>query len=170
MVVFYFYGPEIKGFDIRLLHLTQIDISAAESGIYENEPARRDDVVRYDDDQTDLYPPNSVKWASEAKNRFIQEATKAQERNQRQTVAVVDDPAAEHRFATEAKQAFLERQREVEEAKKNKARPDIMDIWGEQCPHSGVFENTPAARSADVVAGYSSSEEEETEEGEEEVE
>ncbi|TPP58172.1 hypothetical protein FGIG_03615 [Fasciola gigantica] len=66
---------------------TKIDINAAESGIYENEPARRDDVVRYDDEKRETIP-TTVKWASEAKNRFIQEASKAQERIQRAQVSV----------------------------------------------------------------------------------
>ncbi|VDP72825.1 unnamed protein product [Echinostoma caproni] len=145
---------------------TKIDINAAESGIYENEPARRDDVVRYDDEQTHDYPPTTAKWASEAKNRFMQEASKAQERVQR-TQPVSDTNTSGPGVATQAKQALLEKKKQEEEAAKNKARPDIIDIWGEQCAHSGVFENTPAARSADVVAGHDS-EESEVEESEEE--
>ncbi|KAF6770209.1 hypothetical protein AHF37_11283 [Paragonimus kellicotti] len=116
-------GLETNKFVVLTTHLL-LDITAAESGVYENEPARRDDVIRYDDEQTDDYPPTSVKWASEAKNRFIQEATKAQERVPRTQI----------------------------------------DIWGEHCADSGVFENTPAARSADVVAASPSDEEEEEEE------
>ncbi|KAA3679767.1 uncharacterized protein DEA37_0014551 [Paragonimus westermani] len=150
-----------------------LDINAAESGVYENEPARRDDVIRYDDEQTDDYPPTSVKWASEAKNRFIQEATKAQERVPRtQPVSVIDGQSAEGvevecRFATEAKKAFLERQKTAEEMAKSKSRPEKIDIWGEHCADSGVFENIPAARSADVIAASPSDEEEEEETDEE---
>ncbi|THD24825.1 hypothetical protein D915_004323 [Fasciola hepatica] len=139
---------------------TKIDINAAESGIYENEPARRDDVVRYDDEQAEDYPPTTVKWASEAKNRFIQEASKSQERIQR-AQPVADGEGAGSGLATQAKQALLEKRKQEEEAARNKARPDIIDIWGEQCAHSGVFENTPAAPTADVVAGHDSEESEE---------
>ncbi|TGZ61009.1 hypothetical protein CRM22_008214 [Opisthorchis felineus] len=152
----------------------RVDINAAEGGIYENEPTRREDVVRYDDEQNDDYPSASAKWASEAKDRFMQEASKAQEQVQRtKPIAVVETEAngegtAEYRFASQAKQALIERQRQEEEAAKNKARPGIIDIWGEQCAESGVFENVPAARSADVVAGGMTDEEESEEESEEE--
>lgn len=44
-------------------------------------------MVRYDDEQTQDYPPTTVKWASEAKSRFMQEASKAQERVQRTQVS-----------------------------------------------------------------------------------
>lgn len=151
-----------------------IDINAAESGIYENEPTRRDNVVRYDDDQTDDYPINSVKWASEAKNRFIQEASKSQiTTGSNKTILLVEDghtngngdgASKQARYTTQAKQAFLERQKQAEEAAKNKSRPDIIDIWQEQCPHSGVFENVPAAHTADVVVTDESEEDDEEEE------
>nr|CAH8831818.1 unnamed protein product [Trichobilharzia regenti] len=156
-----------------------IDINAAESGIYENEPTRRDNVVRYDDDLADDYPKNSVKWASEAKNRFMQEASKSQESTPRnKTILLVDEnhtngndaAAKQARYASQAKQAFLERQKQLEEAEKNKSRPEIIDIWREQCPHSGVFENVPAAHTADVVVSDDSEEEEEDDEEEEEEE
>nr|AAW26271.1 SJCHGC09241 protein [Schistosoma japonicum] len=153
-----------------------IDINAAESGIYENEPTRRDNVVRYDDDQTDDYPNNSVKWASEAKSKFIQEASKSQvTTGSSKKILLVenghtndDDDGAQKqaRYAAQAKQAFLERQKQAEEAAKNKSRPDIIDIWREQCPHSGVFENVPAAHTADVVVTDESEEEEEDDEEE----
>ncbi|CAH8450305.1 unnamed protein product [Schistosoma mattheei] len=153
-----------------------IDINAAESGIYENEPTRLDNVVRYDDDQTDDYPSNSVKWASEAKNRFIQEASKSQiTTGSNKTILLVEDghtngngdgAPKQARYTTQAKQAFLERQKQAEEAAKNKSRPDIIDIWQEQCPHSGVFENVPAAHTADVVVTDESEEDDEEEEEE----
>ncbi|CAH8451462.1 unnamed protein product [Schistosoma intercalatum] len=153
-----------------------IDINAAESGIYENEPTRLDNVVRYDDDQTDDYPSNSVKWASEAKNRFIQEASKSQiTTGSNKTILLVEDghtngdsdgAPKQARYTAQAKQAFLERQKQAEEAAKNKSRPDIIDIWQEQCPHSGVFENVPAAHTADVVVTDESEEDDEEEEEE----
>ncbi|CAH8453183.1 unnamed protein product [Heterobilharzia americana] len=156
-----------------------IDINAAESGIYENEPTRLDNVIRYDDDQADDYPNNSVKWASEAKNRFMQEASKIQEKTPRsKTILLVeenhtngnDGADKQARYATQAKQAFLERQKQAEEAAKNKSRPEIIDIWREQCPHSGVFENVPAAHTADVVVTDESEEEEEEDDDDDEDE
>lgn len=41
-----------------------------------------------------------------------------------------------------------------------------IDIWQEQCPHSGVFENVPAAHTADVVVTDESEEDDEEEEEE----
>ncbi|CAH8457404.1 unnamed protein product [Heterobilharzia americana] len=136
-----------------------IDINAAESGIYENEPTRLDNVIRYDDDQADDYPNNSKTPRSKTILLVEENHTNGNDGADKQA-----------RYATQAKQAFLERQKQAEEAAKNKSRPEIIDIWREQCPHSGVFENVPAAHTADVVVTDESEEEEEEDDDDDEDE
>ncbi|BHF72187.1 hypothetical protein SprV_0401525100 [Sparganum proliferum] len=146
---------------------TVIDMRG-EGGVYENEPERRADVVHYDesDDQPE---PGAVKWASAAKERFMKDAeerSKAVRRTESITVEEAGDQGT-GKFATTAKQQFLERQREAEEANKKKQRPGIIDIWSELPKESGVFENTPAARAEGVVVSGMYSDDEEEEDGEE---
>ncbi|VDL89266.1 unnamed protein product [Schistocephalus solidus] len=139
-----------------------------EGGVYENEPERREDVIHYDesDDQPE---PGAVKWASSAKERFMKDAeerSKAVRRTESIAVEEAGEQGTGGKFATTAKQQFLERQREAEEAAQKKARPGIIDIWSELPKESGVFENVPAARAEGIVVSgmYSDDEEEEEEE------
>uniref|UniRef100_A0A0X3PMG2 Uncharacterized protein n=1 Tax=Schistocephalus solidus TaxID=70667 RepID=A0A0X3PMG2_SCHSO len=146
---------------------TVIDMHG-EGGVYENEPERREDVIHYDesDDQPE---PGAVKWASSAKERFMKDAeerSKAVRRTESIAVEEAGEQGTGGKFATTAKQQFLERQREAEEAAQKKARPGIIDIWSELPKESGVFENVPAARAEGIVVSgmYSDDEEEEEEE------
>ncbi|EUB61176.1 hypothetical protein EGR_04024 [Echinococcus granulosus] len=164
-----------------------------EGGVYENEPRQRDDVIR-SGDVDDTPTPGDVKWASAAKERFMKDAeerAKAVKRNEKivlvegavgptvfesqPTNSAADAKADQDEdeqlvgaFASNAKQRFLERQKEAEEAGKKKATPGMIDIWSEMPKESGVFENVPAARKEGIiVSGMHSDDEEEDEEDEE---
>ncbi|VUZ43791.1 unnamed protein product [Hymenolepis diminuta] len=166
-----------------------------EGGVYENEPEQRDDVVR--GGETDEAPaPGDVKWASAAKERFMKDAEeRAKAVKKTEKISLVEgavgptvyesqpansaaDAKADQEegeqlvgaFATSAKQRFLEKQKEAEEAAKKKATPGIIDIWSEMPKESGVFENVPAARREGVVVSGTYSDEEEEEDDEEEEE
>ncbi|PAA65234.1 hypothetical protein BOX15_Mlig033901g1 [Macrostomum lignano] len=52
--------------------------------------------------------------------------------------------------ASAAKRQLLLRQREAEEAARA-GRPGMIDIWAELSEHSGVFENDPQQRPADLI-------------------
>ncbi|KAF5404921.1 hypothetical protein PHET_01484 [Paragonimus heterotremus] len=137
-------------------------------GVFENEPEKLENITRSGVDNKDL--PAGIS-ARERREEFLRKAQEAAlvKKEPTKPVSVVDGQSAEGvevecRFATEAKKAFLERQKTAEEMARSKSRPEKIDIWGEHCADSGVFENIPAARSADVVAASPSDEEEEEEE------
>uniref|UniRef100_A0A5K3F7J0 LIM zinc-binding domain-containing protein n=1 Tax=Mesocestoides corti TaxID=53468 RepID=A0A5K3F7J0_MESCO len=161
-----------------------------EGGVYENEPEQRDDVVR-GGDLDEAPSPGDVKWASAAKERFMKDAEERSKAVRSQKVVLVegavgptvyesqptnsaadakaDQEEDEHlvgAFATSARQRFLEKQREAEEASK-KSTPGMIDIWSEMPKESGVFENVPAAHQEGVVVSGMYSDDEEDEEEEE---
>ncbi|CDI98162.1 expressed conserved protein [Echinococcus multilocularis] len=163
-----------------------------EGGVYENEPRQRDDVIR-SGDVDDTPTPGDVKWASAAKERFMKDAeerAKAVKRTEKivlvegavgptvfesqPTNSAADAKADQDEdeqlvgaFASNAKQRFLERQKEAEEASKKKATPGMIDIWSEMPKESGVFENVPAARQEGIIVSGMHSDDEEDEEDEE---
>ncbi|KAM7535602.1 hypothetical protein Aperf_G00000092986 [Anoplocephala perfoliata] len=166
-----------------------------EGGVYENEPQQLDNVIR--SGETDDTPaPGDVKWASKAKELFMKDAEeRAKMVKKTEKISLVegavgptvyesqpansaadakaDQEEDEHlvgAFATSAKQRFLEKQKEAEEAAKKKATPGIIDIWSEMPKESGVFENEPAAHREGVVVSGTYSDDEEEEESEEEEE
>ncbi|VDK33807.1 unnamed protein product [Taenia asiatica] len=165
-----------------------------EGGVYENEPQQRDDVIR-SGDVDDTPTPGDVKWASAAKERFMKDAeerAKAVKRTEKIVLvegavgptvfesqptnsaadAKADQDEDEHlvgAFASSAKQRFLERQKEAEEAGKKKSTPGIIDIWSEMPKESGVFENVPAAHKEGVIVSGMYSDDEEEEDDDEEA-
>ncbi|VEL43170.1 unnamed protein product [Protopolystoma xenopodis] len=59
---------------------------AGEGGVYESEPIRRNDVVRYDESMDNDLTSSQAKWATQAKQRFIEEAFKTQQIKERTKV------------------------------------------------------------------------------------